>query len=155
MDTTINLTDCSYPIHIKKDLDTLEGLSYLGQLKSKIKVDLKLEKISSKIFFVKGHVSSSFKTECQKCLKLMDIQLKTNTEVTIKDKSEEQFDLNNPDEIHYQDIFLFNINKLILEEINLNFPTVVVCCSSESINKKKSTINRKIQPFKKIGDLIK
>ena len=43
MDTTINLTDCSYPIHIKKDLDTLEGLSYLGQLKSKIKVDLKLE----------------------------------------------------------------------------------------------------------------
>jgi len=49
----------------------------------------------------------------------------------------------------------FDINDLVSEEIYLNFPSNVSCCTIEG--NKKSQINdlNKIKPFQKIRDLIK
>ena len=90
----------------------------------------------------------------QKCSKLSDIQLNIKTEVGIKDISQEELDTEKKYEIHYQDLKLFNINKLIKEEIHLNFPSIVLCCISESDKNLDVRKEQKIHPFKKIKDLI-
>tara|TARA_B100001013_G_scaffold304079_1_gene206414 strand:- start:327 stop:803 length:477 start_codon:yes stop_codon:yes gene_type:complete len=151
----INLLQESFPILITKEINSLEGLINLGQLKRKIKIDLSINKVSSNLFLVRGSINATFITECQKCRKPSDVELNIASEVGLKNSPEEESDSKISYEIHYQNLELFDIDKLISEEIYLNYPSIVLCCSSEITIEESLRNIKKIQPFKKIKDLIK
>ncbi len=83
------------------------------------------------------------------------IKLNFKTDVGLKDIRYENIDRKGPLDIHYQDLENFNINGLISEEIYLNFPSIVTCCTIESNEKLEEKSFNKIRPFQKIRDLMK
>ena len=153
-ETPINLNEGFFPIPIKKEIKNLDNLDNLGVIKKDIKINLEIEKYSEDLLLVKGDISVTFLSECQKCSKLTDIDLQIKTQVGIKNITEEKVDEKGPYEIHYQDLNCFSLKALIAEEIHLNFPSRVICCESDNNDKEKEN-NQKVKPFKKIRDLIK
>ena len=153
--TLLNLNEGSFPIKLDKKLKDLYGLEGLGEIKDHIHVNLNIEKISKDLFLAKGHISIAIEADCQTCFKKTLIEVDLETDVGIKDIKYENVDEKGPLEVHYQDLENFNINDLILEEIYLNFPSIVTCCTIESNDKSEEKSLNKIRPFQKIRDLIK
>ena len=153
--TFLNLNEGSFPIKLDKKLKDLHGLEDLGQVKDHIIVKLIIEKFSRVLFLVKGNISVAIEADCQTCFKKTLIKLSLETDVGIKDIKYENVDKKEPLEVHYQDLENFNINDLISEEIYLNFPSIVTCCTIESNDKLEEKNLNKIRPFQKIRDLIK
>ena len=151
----LNLQEGSFPIKLDKKLKDLHGLEDLGQVKDHIIVKLIIEKFSTVLFFAKGNISVTIETDCQTCFKKTLIKLNLETDVGIKDIKYENEDKKEPLEVHYQDLENFNINDLVSEEIYLNFPSIVTCCTIESNDKSEEKSLNKIRPFQKIRDLIK
>ena len=133
----------------------LNGLEELGQVKDHIIIKLIIEKFSKVLFLAKGNISVTFEADCQTCFKKTLIKLSLETDVGIKDIKYENVDEKGLLEVHYQDLENFNINDLISEEIYLNFPSIVTCCSIESNVKSEAKSFNKVRPFQKIRDLIK
>ena len=153
--TLLNLNKGSFPIKLNKKLRDLYGLEDLGQVKDHIIVKLIIEKFSRVLFLVKGNISVAIEADCQTCFKKTLIKLSLETDVGIKDIKYENVDKKEPLEVHYQDLENFNINDLVSEEIYLNFPSIVTCCTIESNDKLEEKNLNKIRPFQKIRDLIK
>ena len=153
--TLLNLNEGSFPIKLDKKLKDLPGLEDLGQVKDHIIVKLIIEKFSRVLFLVKGNISVAIEADCQTCFKKTLIKLSLETDVGIKDIKYENVDKKEPLEVHYQDLENFNINDLVSEEIYLNFPSIVTCCTIESNEKLQEKSLNKIRPFQKIRDLIK
>ncbi|SUZ93272.1 uncharacterized protein METZ01_LOCUS46126 [marine metagenome] len=153
--TFLNLNEGSFPIKLDKKFKDLNGLEELGQVKDHIIVKLIIEKFSKVLFLAKGNISVTFEADCQTCFKKTLIKLSLETDVGIKDIKYENVDQKGPSEIHYQDLENFNINDLVSEEIYLNFPSIVTCCTLESNEKLEGKSPNKIRPFQKIRDLIK
>ena len=153
--TLLNLNEGSFPIKLDKKLKDLYGLEGLGEIKDHIHVNLNIEKISKDLFLAKGHISITIEADCQTCFKKTLIEVDLETDVGIKDIKYENVDEKGPLEVHYQDLENFNINDLISEEIYLNFPSIVTCCTIESNVKLEEKSLDRVRPFKKIRDLIK
>ena len=153
--TLLNLNEGSFPIKLDKKLKDLYGLEGLGEIKDHINVKLIIEKFSKDLFIAKGHISIAIEADCQTCFKKTLIEIDLETDVGIKDIKYENVDEKGPLEVHYQDLENFNINDLISEEIYLNFPSIVTCCTIESNEKLQEKSLNKIRPFQKIRDLIK
>ena len=153
--TFLNLNEGSFPIKLDKKFKDLNGLEKLGQVKDHIIVKLIIEKFSKALFLAKGNISVTFEADCQTCFKKTLIKLSLETDVGIKDIKYENVDQKGPSDIHYQDLENFNINDLVSEEIYLNFPSIVTCCTLESNEKLEGKSPNKIRPFQKIRDLIK
>ena len=151
----INLKEESFPVSIKKRLKNLSNIRQLGKIKDYIEVNLEIEKLSKEHLSTKGSVSVSIESECQRCFKKTDINLNLEIKVGIKDNNYINLDEKELLEIHYQDLNKFDIDSLISEEINLNYPSVVICCDKDNIEPESTEIIKKTQPFKKIRDLIK
>lgn len=144
-----------FPITLKKRLKNLTNLDQIGEIKEDIKVNLEIEKISEDLFFVKGIVSVTFESECQRCFKNTDINLNLEIKVNVKDKKYQNSDKKEPFEVHYQDVDNFDIDTLIAEEIHLNYPSIVNCCGTDNSDEISDEDFKKVKPFKKIRDLIK
>ena len=153
--TFLNLNEGSFPIKLDEKFKDLYGLEDLGQVKDHIIVKLIIEKFSKVLFLAKGNISVSIEANCQTCFKKTLIKLSLETDVGIKDIKYENVDKKEPLEVHYQDLENFNINDLVSEEIYLNFPSIVTCCTIESNEKLEEKSLNKIRPFQKIRDLIK
>ena len=153
--TFLNLNEGSFPIKLDKKFKDLYSLEDLGEIKDHINVKLIIEIISKDLFIAKGNISVNFEADCQTCFKKTLIKLNLETDVGIKDIKYENEDRKGPLELHYQDLENFNINDLISEEIYLNFPSIVTCCSIESNEKTNAKGLNKVRPFQKIRDLIK
>ena len=153
--TLLNLNEGSFPIKLDKKFKDLHSLEDLGQVKDHIIVKLIIEKFSRVLFLVKGNISVAIEADCQTCFKKTLIKLSLETDVGIKDIKYENEDKKEPLEVHYQDLENFNINDLVSEEIYLNFPSIVTCCTIESNDKLEEKNLNKIRPFQKIRDLIK
>ena len=153
--TFLNLKEGSFPIKIEKKFKDLCGLEDLGEIKDHISVNLIIEKFSKVLFLAKGNISVTVEADCQTCFKKTLIEIDLETDVGIKDINYENVDEKVPLEVHYQDLENFNINDLISEEIYLNFPSIVTCCTIGSNDKSKEKSLNKIRPFQKIRDLIK
>ena len=151
----INLNEGSFPIKIKKSLKKLTNLDQLGEIKDDIKVNLEIERMSENFFFTKGIVLVTFKSECQRCFKNTDINLSLEIKVGVKDKKYQNLDKKGPIEVHYQDVYNFDIDTLITEEIHLNYPSIVNCCVTDNNDEISDEDLKKVKPFKKIRDLIK
>ena len=151
----LNLNEGSFPIKLDKKLKDLYGLEGLGELKDHINVNLIIEKFSKDLFLAKGHISIAIETDCQTCFKKTLIKLNLETDVGIKDIKYENSEKTGPLEVHYQDLENFNIKVLVSEEIYLNFPSIVTCCTIESNVELEEKSLDKVRPFKKIRDLIK
>ena len=151
----LNLNEGSFPIKIKKKLKNLTNLDQLGEIKEDIKVNLEIERMSEDLFIVKGTVSVTFESECQRCFKNTDINLNLEIKVSVKDKKYQNLDKKGSLEVHYQDVDNFAIDTLIVEEIHLNYPSIVNCCGPDNNDEKRDVDLKKIKPFKKIRDLIK
>ena len=151
----LNLKEENFPFSIKKRLKNLSNIRQLGKIKDYIEVNLEIEKISKELFSTKGSVTVSIESECQRCFKKTDINLNLEIKVGIKDNNYIDSDEKELLEIHYQDLNKFDIDSLISEEINLNYPSVVICCDKDNIEPESTEIIKKTQPFKKIRDLIK
>ena len=151
----LNLNEGSFPIKLDKKFKILHALEDLGEIKDHINVNLMIEKISKDLLLAKGHISIAIEADCQTCFKKTLIEIDLNTDVGIKDIKYENVDEKGPLEVHYQDLENFNINDLISEEIYLNFPSIVTCCTIESNDKSEEKSLNKIRPFQKIRDLIK
>ena len=153
--TFLNLNEGSFPINIDKKFSDIYGLEGLGEIKDHISVKLIIEKISKVLFLAKGNISVTLEADCQTCFKKTLIKLNLETDVGIKDIKYENSEKKGPLEVHYQDLENFNINDLISEEIYLNFPSIVTCCTIESNVKLEEKSLDRVRPFKKIRDLIK
>jgi uncharacterized metal-binding protein YceD (DUF177 family) len=153
--TFLNLNEGSFPIKLDKKFKDLHGLEDLGEIKDHITVKLIIEMFSKDLFLAKGNISVTFEADCQTCFKKTLIKLSLETDVGIKDIKYENEDRKGPLEVHYQDLENFNINDLISEEIYLNFPSIVTCCSIETNEKTDEKSLNKVRPFQKIRDLIK
>ena len=153
--TLLNLNEGSFPIKLDNKFKDLHGLEDLGQVKDHVIVKLIIEKFSRVLFLAKGNISVAIEADCQTCLKKTLIKLSLETDVGIKDIKYENVDKKEPLEVHYQDLENFNINDLVSEEIYLNFPSIVTCCTIESNDKLEEKNLNKIRPFQKIRDLIK
>ena len=153
--TFLNLNEGSFPIKVDKKFNDLCGLEDLGQVKDHIIIKLNIEKFSKVLFLAKGHISIAIETDCQTCFKKTLIEVDLETDVGIKDIKYENVDEKGSLEVHYQDLENFNINDLVYEEIYLNFPSIVTCCTIESNDKSEEKSLNKIRPFQKIRDLIK
>ncbi len=151
----LNLNEGSFPIKIKKKLKNLTNLDQLGEIKEDIKVNLEIERMSEDLFIVKGTVSVTFESDCQRCFKNTDINLNLEIKVSVKDKKYQNLDKKGSLEVHYQDVDNFAIDTLIVEEIHLNYPSIVNCCGPDNNNEITGVDLKKIKPFKKIRDLIK
>ena len=151
----LNLKEENFPFSIKKRLKNLSNIRQLGKIKDYIEVNLEIEKISKELFSTKGSVTVSIESECLRCFKKTDINLNLEIKVGIKDNNYIDSDEKELLEIHYQDLNKFDIDSLISEEINLNYPSVVICCDIDNIEPESNEIIKKTQPFKKIRDLIK
>ena len=153
--TLLNLNEGSFPIKLDNKFKDLHGLEDLGQVKDHVIVKLIIEKFSRVLFLAKGNISVAIEADCQTCFKKTLIKLSLETDVGIKDIKYENVDKKEPLEVHYQDLENFNINDLVSEEIYLNFPSIVTCCTIESNEKLEEKSLNKIKPFQKIRDLIK
>ena len=151
----LNLNEGSFPIKIKKKLKNLTNLDQLGEIKEDIKVNLEIERMSEDLFIVKGTVSVTFESDCQRCFKNTDINLNLEIKVSVKDKKYQNLDKKGSLEVHYQDVDNFAIDTLIVEEIHLNYPSIVNCCGTDNNDEISVVDLKKIKPFKKIRDLIK
>ena len=100
----LNLNGGSFPIKIKKKLKNLTNLDQLGEIKEDIKVNLEIERMSEDLFIVKGTISVTFESDCQRCFKNTDINLNLEIKVSVKDKKYQNFDKKGPLEVHYQDV---------------------------------------------------
>ena len=154
-DTNINLYEAIFPFTIVKDIKSIEGLENLGSLVEIIKVNFLINKIDADSFSLQGNIKATFELECQRCSKISPIILDIKSKVGIKDKLEENSDQKVPDDIHYQNLRLFNIDILIREEIYLNFPSIFLCCTKDIGEGNNMIHDKKIKPFKKIKDLLK
>ena len=83
------------------------------------------------MFISEGNISLVIKSKCQKCFKSTLVKLDIDLNVGIKDKKYEAKDKKGPLDIHYQNLNLYDLEKLIAEEIHLNFPSIIVCCNKE------------------------
>ena len=153
--TLLNLNEGSFPIKLDNKFKDLHGLEDLGQVKDHVIVKLIIEKFSRVLFLAKGNISVAIEADCQTCFKKTLIKLSLETDIGIKDIKYENEDKKEPLEVHYQDLENFNINDLVYEEIYLNFPSIVTCCTIESNEKLEEKSLNKIKPFQKIRDLIK
>lgn len=153
--TLLNLNEGSFPIQVDKKYTDLQGLEGLGAIKDPISVKLSIERFSKVLFLAKGSVSVTLESDCQTCFKKTLIKLNFKTDVGIKDIRYENIDRKGPLDIHYQDLENFNIDVLISEEIYLNFPSIVTCCTIEGNEKIEENSSNKIKPFQKIRDLMK
>jgi len=153
--TLLNLNEGSFPIQLDKESTELHGLEILGVIKDPIAVKLSIEKFSKVLFLAKGSMSVTLESDCQTCFKKTLIKLNFKIDVGIKDAKYENIDRKGPLDIHYQDLENFNINDLILEEIYLNFPSIVTCCTNEGNEKIEEKNFDKFKPFQKIRDLMK
>ena len=151
----LNLLEGGFPIKLDKKFKGLCGLEDLGEIKEHISVKLVIEKLSKVLFFAKGNISVIFEADCQTCFKKTLIKLNFETDVGIKDIKYENSEKTGPLEVHYQDLENFNIKVLVSEEIYLNFPSIVTCCTIESNVELEEKSLDKVRPFKKIRDLIK
>ena len=111
--------------------------------------------MSEDLFIVKGTTSVTFESECQRCFKNTDINLNLEIKVSVKDKKYQNLDKKGPLEVHYQDVDNFAIDTLIVEEIHLNYPSIVNCCGTDNSDEISDEDFKKVKPFKKIRDLIK
>ena len=153
--TFLNLNEGSFPIQVDKKYTDLQGLELLGAIKDPISVKLSIERFSKVLFLAKGSVSVTLESDCQTCFKKTLIKLNFKTDVGIKDIRYENIDRKGPLDIHYQDLENFNTDVLISEEIYLNFPSIVTCCTIEGNEKIEEKNSNKIKPFQKIRDLMK
>ena len=153
--TLLNLNEGSFPIHVDKKFTDLEGLEALGAIRDPLSVKLSIDKFSKILFLAKGNMSVTLESDCQTCFKKTLIKLNFKTDVGIKDIRYENIDRKGPLDIHYQDLENFNINDLVSEEIYLNFPSIVTCCTIEGNEKIEEKNSNKIKPFQKIRDLMK
>ena len=151
----LNLNGGSFPIKIKKKLKNLTNLDQLGEIKEDIKVNLEIERMSEDLFIVKGTISVTFESDCQRCFKNTDINLNLEIKVSVKDKKYQNLEKKGPLEVHYQDVDNFAIDTLIFEEIHLNYPSIVNCCGPDNNDEISDVYLKKIKPFKKIRYLIK
>ena len=155
MNELINFHETSFPFNIEKKHSDLKEPLDIGKIKQPIKISLKISKISLKEFILSGNITVTIEKECQSCLDLIEVQLTIDSKVTIKDLSDLTEENKDSDDIHFQNLECFDIEKFIAEEVYLNFPSTVLCSKEECIKEKSYVDKVKYQPFKKIRDLIK
>ncbi|MBE19791.1 MAG: hypothetical protein CMD69_02610 [Gammaproteobacteria bacterium] len=151
----LDLNEGSFPIVIKKSISDLPLIENLGVIEEEINIDIKILKLQETLFISEGNISLVIKSKCQKCFKSTKVKLDIDLKVGIKDKRYEAKDRRGPLDIHYQNLNLFDLEKLIVEEIHLNFPSFIVCCNKEIDPDEGLRKPQMTRPFKKIRDLIK
>jgi uncharacterized metal-binding protein YceD (DUF177 family) len=153
MNKVLNLREGKFPIKIKQELTRFPYDTDMGELVEG-SVDLSIEKLSYELFVCKGAVNSVFGGICQSCLKQIRIDLNFEINVVIKDSDILLDDATKPDESHFQQLKFFQVELLIFEEISLNYPAVLKCQNGECVTYDQPKKEEKLQPFKKIRDLL-
>ena len=154
MTNYLNLREGKFPIKIDTTIENLSVDLNLGVLKAPVSINLSIEKLSSDLFSCKGIIESCFLNTCQVCLQETEIRINLDTNLIIKDIDILLDISNKPDESHFQNLKYFQIEKLVEEEICLNYPSVVRCESKDCLDFTRPEKEEKLQPFKKIRDLI-
>ena len=152
MTNYLNLREGKFPIKIDTTIENLSVDLNLGVLKAPVSINLSIEKLSSDLFSCKGIIESCFLNTCQVCLQETEIRINLDTNLIIKDKEILLDSSNKPDESHFQNLKYFQIEKLVEEEICLNYPSVIRCEEQDCIEFKEISNEKKIQPFQKIRD---
>ena len=153
MNKFINLREGKFPIKMSLDISYLKNDVDFTNLK-KGHAELLISKLSMDLFSCKGEIIILFNDKCQSCLKETVVNLTINSNVIIKDSDILLEDIDRPDETHFQKLKFFEIEKLILEEISLNYPSLIRCEDQNCLKLEDAFVEEKIQPFKKIRDLL-
>ena len=151
----LDLNEGSFPIKIKKRIPNLSLIENLGSIEDEIDINIKIQKLQKSLFMSEGSIFLVMRSKCQKCFKSTKVKLDIDLRVGIKDKKHEVKDKKGPLDIHYQDLNFFDLEKLVAEEIHLNFPSIVICCNKKIEVDEESKKPQMTRPFKKIRDLIR
>ena len=154
MTNYLNLKEGKFPIKVETSIEILSDGLNIGTLKHPLKINLSIEKLSLDLFSCKGIIESCFLNTCQICLQDAEINLNLETNLIIKDEDVLLDFSNKPDESHFQNLKYFQIERLVEEEICLNYPTVVKCNTEDCLDFAIPEEQEKLQPFKKIRDLL-
>jgi uncharacterized metal-binding protein YceD (DUF177 family) len=154
MTNYLNLREGKFPIKIDTFIENLSDGLNLGTLKTPLSINLSIDKLSSDLFSCKGVIESCFLNSCQICLKEAEISVSLDTDLIIRDVDVLLDFSNKPDESHFQNLKYFQIEKLVEEEICLNYPGVIKCNSKDCLDFTQPAKEEKLQPFKKIRDLL-
>ena len=154
MTNYLNLREGKFPIKLETFIEILSDGLNIGTLKHPLKINLSIEKLASDLFSCKGVIESCFLNTCQICLKEAEINLTLETNLIIKDEDVLLDFSNKPDESHFQNLKYFQIERLVEEEICLNYPSVVKCNTDDCLDFANPEKEEKLQPFKKIRDLL-
>ena len=153
MNKFINLREGKFPIILNLDIAYLRDSIDFINLKEG-STSLVITKLTADLFSCKGKIIINFQDICQSCLKETSIYLTIDSNVIIKDSDILLEDKDKPDETHFQKLKFFEIEKLILEEISLNYPSLIRCEDKNCLKLEDTFLEEKIQPFKKIRDLL-
>jgi len=150
----INLYETNLPLNFEIESIEMPIDDSIGKPLFPMRISIEIKKLSSELFLCKGKIEVSFIDTCQACLNETVLKLDINIDTSIKDelsinKSEEVID-----ESHYQDLKFFDLDKLIVEEVYLNYPSVTYCPGRVNDEDKNLKLEQKVQPFKKIRDLL-
>ena len=154
MTNYLNLREGKFPIKIDTSIENLSDGLNLGALKCPLSINLLIQKLSSDLFSCKGVINSYFLNTCQLCLKEAEVNVSFDTDLIIRDVDVLLDFSNKPDESHFQNLKYFQIEKLVEEEICLNYPSVIKCNSKDCLDFTRPEKEEKLQPFKKIRDLL-
>jgi uncharacterized metal-binding protein YceD (DUF177 family) len=154
MTNYLNLREGKFPIKLETSIEGLSDGLNLGTLKNPLNINLSIEKLSSDLFSCKGVIDSCFLNTCQICLQETEINVTLETDLIIKDEEVLLDFSNKPDESHFQNLKYFQIERLVEEEICLNYPSVIKCNTEDCSDFTKPEKEEKLQPFKKIRDLL-
>ena len=153
MNKFINLREGKFPISINLDISYLKDNVNFTKLKQG-HAKLLIAKLSTDLFSCKGEIAINFQDKCQSCLKEIPVNLVIDSDVIIKDSDILLEDGDKPDETHFQKLKFFEIEELVLEEISLNYPSLIRCEDQNCLKLEGGFLPEKIQPFKKIRDLL-
>ena len=154
MTNYLNLREGKFPIKLDTSIANLSDGLNLGVLKEPLQINLSIEKLSTDLFSCKGVIDSCFLNICQICLNEAEINVILDTNLIIKDEDVLLDFSNKPDESHFQNLKYFQIERLVEEEICLNYPSVVKCNKEDCLDYTGPENEEKLQPFKKIRDLL-
>ena len=150
----INLYEANFPLSFELGLIDIPKNSITGEPMPSMRINVEIKKLSSELFLCKGQIEASFKDTCQSCLKVILLPLNIDINTSLKDEQSIIKPENNLDESHFQNLKFFDLDKLIIEEIYLNYPSVAYCHGRNDNDIESLKAEQKIQPFKKIRDLL-
>lgn len=159
----------SYSVNLERKSISIEGLTYAFAEISPI--SLTVTNIGEKELLIEGHCKLVLNVPCDRCLKNVPVTLDLPIEKTVDLKESDTEGIENLNEANYIEVSSLDVDKLVCNEILVNFPMKTLCredckglcqhcgkdlniggcdCNKESLDPRMSAIRDIFKNFKEV-----